>query len=71
MELYRQLLSELSIHRSSNSKTIMLRLIKKEITDLVLEKKMKVVLIVDEASMIDLTSSLDKISGSVYSCRVG
>jgi general secretion pathway protein A len=52
MELYRQLLSELSIHRSSNSKTTMLRLIKKEIIDLVLEKKMKVVLIVDEASLM-------------------
>ena len=54
MELYRQLLSELSIHRSSNSKTIILRLIKKEITDLVLEKKLKVVLIVDEASLMRL-----------------
>jgi len=54
MELYRQLLNELSIYRSSNSKTIMLRLIKKEITDLVLEKKLKVVLIVDEASLMRL-----------------
>jgi len=42
MELYRQLLNELDIYRSSNSKTTMLRLIKKEITDLVLEKKLKV-----------------------------
>ncbi len=54
MELYRQLLSELSIHRRSNSKITMLRLIKKEITDLVLEKKLKVVLIVDEASLMRL-----------------
>jgi type II secretory pathway predicted ATPase ExeA len=54
MELYRQLLNELSIDRSSNSKTLMLRLIKKEITDLVLEKKMKVVLMVDEASLMRL-----------------
>jgi len=54
MELYRQLLSELTIHRSSNSKTTMLRLIRKEITDLVLEKKLKVVLIVDEASLMRL-----------------
>ena len=54
MEFYRQLLSELSIHRSSNSKTTMLGLIKKEITDLVLEKKLKVVLIVDEASLMRL-----------------
>jgi len=54
MELYRQLLNELSIHRSSNSKITMLRLIKKEITDLVLEKKMKVIMIVDEASLLRL-----------------
>ena len=54
MELYRQMLSKLSIHRNSNSKTIMLRLIKKEITDLVLEKKLKVVLLVDEASLMRL-----------------
>jgi len=54
MEFYRQLLSELSIHRRSNSKTTMLGLIKKEIADLVLEKKLKVVLIVDEASLMRL-----------------
>jgi type II secretory pathway predicted ATPase ExeA len=54
MELYRQLLNEMDIYRSSNSKTIMVRLIKKEITDLVLEKKLKLVLIVDEASLMRL-----------------
>ena len=54
MELYRQLLSELDIYRSSNSKTTMLALIKKEITDLVMEKKMKVVMIIDEASLLRL-----------------
>jgi len=54
MELYRQLLNELDIYRSTNSKTTMLRLIKKEITELVLEKKFKVVLIVDEASLMRL-----------------
>jgi len=54
MELYRQLLNELDIYRSSNSKTLMLRLIKKEVADLVLEKKMRIVLIVDEASLMRL-----------------
>lgn len=54
MELYRQLLNELDISRSSSSKTLMVRLIKKEITDLVLDKKLKVVLIVDEASLMRL-----------------
>ncbi len=54
MELYRQLLNELDIYRSSSSKTLMVRLIKKEIITLVLEKKLKVVLIVDEASLMRL-----------------
>ena len=54
MELYRQLLNELDIYATSNSKITMLRLIKKEITDLVLEKKLKGVLIVDEASLLRL-----------------
>ncbi|MFH2219955.1 MAG: ATP-binding protein [Pseudomonadota bacterium] len=54
MELYRQLLNELDIYRSSNSKSTMLRLIKKAITDLVMEKKMKVVIIIDEASLLRL-----------------
>jgi general secretion pathway protein A len=54
MELYRQLLAELSVYASSNSKATMLRLIKKEITDLVLEKKTKAVLMVDEASLLRL-----------------
>jgi general secretion pathway protein A len=54
MEFYRQLVNELDIHIKSNSKTLMLRLIKKEITDLVCEKKIKVVLLVDEASLLRL-----------------
>lgn len=54
MELYRQLLNELDIYATSNSKITMLRLIKKEITDLFLEKKLKGVLIVDEASLLRL-----------------
>jgi type II secretory pathway predicted ATPase ExeA len=54
MELYRQILNELDIYRSSNSKITMLRLIKKEISELVLEKKLKVVLIIDEASLLRL-----------------
>jgi type II secretory pathway predicted ATPase ExeA len=54
MEFYRQLVNELDIHIKSNSKTLMLRLIKKEITQLVCEKKIKVVLLVDEASLLRL-----------------
>jgi type II secretory pathway predicted ATPase ExeA len=54
MEFYRQMLGELAIDRSTNSKSTVCRLIKKEITDLVLEKKLKVILIVDEASLMRL-----------------
>jgi type II secretory pathway predicted ATPase ExeA len=54
MEFYRQLVNELDIHIKSNSKALMLRLIKKEITELVSEKKIKVVLLVDEASLLRL-----------------
>lgn len=52
MELYRQTVSELGLHRASNSKAVMTGLIKKEIQSLVEDKKMKVVLIVDEASLL-------------------
>jgi len=54
MEFYHQLVNELGIHIKSNSKTMLLRLIKKEINALVCEKKIKVVLIVDEASLLRL-----------------
>jgi type II secretory pathway predicted ATPase ExeA len=54
MEFYRQLANELNIHIKSNSKTLMLRLIKKEITQLFCEKKIKVLLLVDEASLLRL-----------------
>jgi len=54
MEFYRQFVDALDIHLSSNSKAIMVRMIKKEITDLIREKKMKIVLIVDEASLMRL-----------------
>jgi len=54
IEFYRQVLNELDIYVNSNSKATMLRLIKKEIIDLVLEKRKKVVLIVDEASLMRL-----------------
>lgn len=52
LELYRQITSEMGILLSSNSKAIMSRLIKKEIMELIDGKKMKVVLIVDEASLL-------------------
>jgi general secretion pathway protein A len=54
MEFYRQLKDALDIYLSSNSKAVMIKMIKKEIINLVCEKKMKVVLIVDEASLMRL-----------------
>ena len=54
MEFYRQLKDALDIYQSSNSKAVMVKTIKKEIVNLVLEKKQKVVLIVDEASLMRL-----------------
>jgi len=54
LELYRQLLAELAIEGNTTSRTVMVRLIKSEIQQLVLGKKLKVVLIIDEASLMRL-----------------
>lgn len=54
MEFYRQLRDALDIYLSSNSKAVMVKTIKKEIVNLVCEKKRKVVLVVDEASLMRL-----------------
>ncbi|MBT7697726.1 MAG: AAA family ATPase, partial [Desulfobacterales bacterium] len=52
LELYRQILTEMGILQSSNSKAAMTRLIKNEIVELINGKKMKVVLVIDEASLL-------------------
>ena len=54
LEFYRMFLAELHIDKSSTSRAVMIRLIQKEIKELVLGKKLKVVLIVDEASLMRL-----------------
>lgn len=54
LELYRQITAEMGIYQSSNSKAVMTRMIRHEIIDLVDGKKMKVVLIIDEASLLRL-----------------
>jgi general secretion pathway protein A len=54
LEFYRLFLNELGIDMSSNSKALMVRTIKREILDLTLARKIKPVLIVDEASLIRL-----------------
>ena len=54
LEFYRMVLAELNIDKSSTSRAVMIRLIKKEIRELVVGKKLNVVLIVDEASLMRL-----------------
>jgi len=54
LEFYRLLLSELGIDTASTSRAVMIRLIKREIRELVQGKKLKVVLLLDEASLMHL-----------------
>jgi len=54
MELYRQFVDVLDIHLVRNSKTVLIKAIKKEIVDVVREKKMKIVMVIDEASLLRL-----------------
>ena len=54
MEFYRQFIDALDIHLTSNSKTVMVKVIKKEIIDCLREKKIKIVLVIDEASLLRL-----------------
>jgi len=52
LDLYRQILNVLGIHAKSSSRAFMSQAIKKEIQELVIGKKMKVALIIDEAALI-------------------
>jgi general secretion pathway protein A len=54
LELYRQIGQELGIARTTNSKAVMTSLIRKEVAEWVQGKKMKVALIIDEASLLRL-----------------
>lgn len=54
LEIYRQLLGELGFNTAGTSRAVITRRIKTEITELVLGKKIKVALIIDEASLIRL-----------------
>ena len=54
LEFYRLFLAEFGIHMAGSSKAVMIRLIKKAVQEVILEKKMKIVLIVDEASLMRL-----------------
>jgi general secretion pathway protein A len=54
LELYRMILSELGIDIASSSRAVMTRQIKREILELVHGKKTKIVLVIDEASLLRL-----------------
>jgi general secretion pathway protein A len=54
LELYRQILTELGIEKMSASKAILTGLIRQAVVELVEAKKMKVALIIDEASLLRL-----------------
>ena len=54
LEFYRLLLAEFGIYMAGSQKAVMIRLIKKAVRETVLDKKMKIVLVVDEASLMRL-----------------
>src|SRR3972149_5960043 len=54
LELYRQILAELGLQSAGTSRAMLTKLIKREIQELVLGKKMKVALVIDEASLLRL-----------------
>ena len=54
LEFYRMFLAEMNIDRASTSKAFMMRLIKTQVRELIVGKKLKIVLVVDEASLMRL-----------------
>ena len=54
LEMYRMILAELGIETARSSRAFLLWAIRKEVSRLVCEKKMKLVLVVDEASLLRL-----------------
>lgn len=54
LELYRQFMAMLGTNTASTSRAVMLGRIRKEIVQLVTDKKMKVVLVIDEAALLRL-----------------
>jgi len=54
LELYRQLASALEVDTASSSRAFLLRTIRRQILDLTLGKKLKPILVIDEASLLRL-----------------
>jgi type II secretory pathway predicted ATPase ExeA len=55
LELYRQIINEMGLDVSSNSRAVLTKTIKQEVLELSNGKRMKVVLVIDEASLLRLT----------------
>lgn len=54
LELYRQLCSVLEVDTASSSRAVLTRIIRRQITEITTARKQKVVLIIDEASLLRL-----------------
>ena len=54
LELYRQLSSEFEIDTASSSRAVLTRIIRRQILELTQARKLKVVLVIDEASLLRL-----------------
>jgi general secretion pathway protein A len=54
LELYRQLCSELEVDIASSSRAVLTRIIRRQILELTTTRKQKVILIIDEASLLRL-----------------
>jgi general secretion pathway protein A len=54
LELYRQLCSALEVDTSSSSRAVLTRIIRQQITEITAARKQKLVLIIDEASLLRL-----------------
>jgi len=54
LELYRQIVADLGLRLFSNSRAVMTQAVKKEVIQLVEDKRIKPVLVVDEASLLRL-----------------
>lgn len=54
LEFYRQMLAELELEKTSNSKAVNTRMIKGRVFELIKEKRQKPVIVVDEASLMRL-----------------
>lgn len=68
LELYRQLLSALKIDITSQSRAVLTKIIRKSVSDLILEKKQKPVIVIDEASLLRLEVFMELHTITQFEC---